>query len=193
MPSEKEKIFKFTNIQKQLRAPFVVYADFECILKEMDVETSSIGISEEGTSKTINYQQHVPCSYSYKVVSDIPDYQPELKLSDVSENVAKDFLDDIQNVADHIMTEYILKLKAKPHENQLSPEQKQYYLDGDCHICGEAIPSGDDVSFGERRVLDHCHFIDEPGKPFGKFRGPVHNNCNLRYKIDPKKVETTST
>ena len=128
MPSEKEKIFKFTNIQKQLRAPFVVYADFECILKETGIETSLIGISEEGTSKTVKYQDHVPISYAYKVVSDIPDYQPELKLSDVSENVAKDFLDDIQNVADHIMTEYILKLKAKPTKTNFLPSRSNIIL-----------------------------------------------------------------
>ena len=126
MPSEKEKIFKFTNIQKQLRAPFVVYADFECILKETEAETSSIGISEEGASKTVKYQEHVPCSYAYKIVSDVPNYQPQLKISEnISENAAKEFIDDIQQVSDHIITEYILKLKAKPHENQLSPEQKQ--------------------------------------------------------------------
>ena len=179
MPSEKDNMFQFTNIHKQLPAYFRVYADFECILKEMDVETLSIGISEEGPSKTLKYQEHVPSIYAYKIVSDVPDYQPELKISEnISENAAKDFINDIQEVSDHIMTEYILKQKAKPHVNQLSPEQKRYYHDGDCHICGEAIPSGHNISFGERRVLDHCHFINEPGKPFGKFRGPAHNNCN---------------
>ena len=32
-PSNEEFFFKFTDIEKQLKAPFVVYGDMECILK----------------------------------------------------------------------------------------------------------------------------------------------------------------
>ena len=74
----------------------MVYADFEFILKETEAETLPIGISEEGTSKTVKHQEHVPCSYAYKIVSDVPNYQPELKISEnISENAAKDFIEDI--------------------------------------------------------------------------------------------------
>ena len=39
---DKDDMLYFTNIQKQLKAPFVVYADFESILKETsDVDTTT--------------------------------------------------------------------------------------------------------------------------------------------------------
>ena len=41
-----------------------------------------------------------------------------------------------------------------------------------CHICNEDL--------GEDRVCDHCHLS-------GKFRGAVHEICNLKYKV-PKFV-----
>ena len=38
----KDDKLKFTNIHKQLKAPFVVYADFEsCLKKELDIETKT--------------------------------------------------------------------------------------------------------------------------------------------------------
>ena len=38
-----------------------------------------------------------------------------------------------------------------------------------CHICLNGFKDNP-------KVRDHCHYI-------GKYRGPVHRSCNLRYKI----------
>ena len=57
--SEKETI-EFKNYFKQIPAPFKIYADFECNLK-------SVEIYEGSYSKKC--QKHIPCSFSYKVVS----------------------------------------------------------------------------------------------------------------------------
>ena len=173
---------KFTNVHKQLRAPFVVYADFECLLKPYEVETSPVGVTEGARSQSIPYQEHIPCSYAYKVVSDVPEYQPPLKLK-ISENAASDFLNDLKEVADYIMTTHILHPKRKPRLQELTDEQRDYYQTGNCHICGEVIEGGD---FNSRRVLDHDHFVSEVGCTFGKFRGPAHSICNLKLKVDPK-------
>ena len=45
----------FKNYFKQLAVPFKIYADFECILKN-------------NGSYTEKYQDHIPCSFAYKVV-----------------------------------------------------------------------------------------------------------------------------
>ena len=71
MPTEKNNTLKFTNIHKQLRSPFTVYVDFECILKSQEVETSPIGLIEDSESRTTTYQEHILCSYTFKLVSDV--------------------------------------------------------------------------------------------------------------------------
>ena len=53
---------RIKNYFKQLPVPFKIYADFECILKGVK---SSDKINGSYTEK---YQDHVPCSFSYKVV-----------------------------------------------------------------------------------------------------------------------------
>ena len=52
-------IIKFENYFKQIPVPFKIYADFECNLRGVE--------SYEG-SYTKKYQDHVPCSFAYKVV-----------------------------------------------------------------------------------------------------------------------------
>ena len=54
-----EGIIKFENYFKQIPVPFKIYADFECNLKGVE--------SYEG-SYTKKYQDHIPCSFAYKVV-----------------------------------------------------------------------------------------------------------------------------
>ena len=52
----------FENYSRQIPAPFKVYADFECILKNVDNGTIN------NVSYTRKYQDHIPCSFAYKVV-----------------------------------------------------------------------------------------------------------------------------
>ncbi len=64
-------IVKFSNVAKQLKAPFAVYGDFESILEAADIETL----------KTSKYQEHRACSYMYHVVSSVPGVRvPESRL-----------------------------------------------------------------------------------------------------------------
>ena len=58
----KDPICRFTNIQKQLQAPFVVYADFESILKPVneDVDVTQ-GVHTDISSSHV-FQEHILCS-----------------------------------------------------------------------------------------------------------------------------------
>ena len=51
-------IIKFENYFKQIPVPFKIYADFECNLRSVE--------SYEG-SYTKKYQDHIPCSFAYKL------------------------------------------------------------------------------------------------------------------------------
>ena len=54
----------FKNYSRQIPVPFKIHVDFECILKKVD---DDIGHSSN-SSYTRKYQNHVPCSFAYKVV-----------------------------------------------------------------------------------------------------------------------------
>ena len=54
-----KRIIEFENYSKQTSVPFKIYADFERNLN---------GIKSYESSYTKKYQDHVPCSFAYKVV-----------------------------------------------------------------------------------------------------------------------------
>ena len=78
-PSDDEAILKFSSIEKQLKAPFVVYADIECALKQNIIVDTKQEIADK-KQKQFTYQKHVPVSYSYKILSVDPDFTHEQKL-----------------------------------------------------------------------------------------------------------------
>ena len=56
----------------------------------------------------------------------------------------------------------------KPKEMVFTKEdEKQFNKASECWICGELL--------GNDRVRDHCHYT-------GRYRGPAHNSCNLKYQ-----------
>ena len=63
------------NVQKQLKAPFVCYADFECTLNPLndnqDVSTGIIPedlLDKKKKRKEASYQVDEPASYAYKIL-----------------------------------------------------------------------------------------------------------------------------
>ena len=60
-------LISFENYSKQLPAPFKIYADFQCILcptSSKEVKSSD----KNNASYTEKYQDHISCSFAYKVV-----------------------------------------------------------------------------------------------------------------------------
>ena len=63
---------RFTNIQRQLPAPFVLYADFKSILKPVDKDVDNTqGVEVGGESSSRVFQECIPCSFAYTVVSSV--------------------------------------------------------------------------------------------------------------------------
>ena len=54
---------EFNNFNKMIPCLVKIYADFECLLKEVDS-----GIHNDCFSYTSKYQNHIPCSFAYKLV-----------------------------------------------------------------------------------------------------------------------------
>ena len=118
----KKGTIKFNNYIKQIPVPFKIYADFECNLK-------AIKIYEGFYSKT--YQNHVPCSFAYKVIC-IDDRFSKPIVVFRGKNAAYQFIKAI-------LEEYkCWKKVMKKHVNKnliMSEEEKQFQLSNTCWIC----------------------------------------------------------
>lgn len=152
MPKEDEQSIEFKNISRQLRAPFVVYADFECYTQRT------------GEMHKNAYQKHIPSGFCFKVVSS-EDLYTKPSVLYRGPNVVECFF--------HMLIreeKWICKNLSLPKAMQLSSADKiQFAINNTCHICGKPIENV------EEKVRDHCHLT-------GVYRGPAHNNCNLQFK-----------
>lgn len=157
MPTDKNSILRFKNHKNQLDVPFVVYADFECILESVDIQNSA----------NINsVQKHIPFAFSYYIKCS---YNSSLDIHRIysGENASTHFFKSLVEDALYIYSNYLsVVIPMKP---LTFIQQKRQDEDMNCHICGEIISIGD-------KVTDHCHLT-------GDYRGPAHNICNLEYQI----------
>ena len=126
-------ILKFENIQKQVEAPFTIYADFESIL---------IQLSGDGHK----CQEHIACPYAYQIVSSISGVEFEPRLH-VREGGADQFLDTLQD-------KYTMPLIEKDADMIWNDEVKGKFESAThCHICAKKLNR-----LVEQFVRNHCHF-----------------------------------
>lgn len=157
-----DNVLQFADYQKQLRIPFVVYADFECLLKEIvNVETPT-----EDTF-TVKKFEHVPCSFGYYIKCAYDDSLSKLHTYtglDAPQKFVSKLEEDLTQI-------YFKHLKPIIPMEPLSPKQNEDYLNATvCHICEEAF------GFTDVKVKDHDHLT-------GLFRGAAHSTCNLNFKV----------
>ena len=153
---------KFQAIEKQVPAPFAVYADFESILQPVNTSSGSC---------TYKSNEHLACSYAYLITSRIPGIQFEPRLY-FGLDAANHFLTTLQND----LNEYIMPLIERDVDMIRDEDARQGFDDAtDCYICTKPLDREQNTI-----CADHCHFT-------GRFRGAVHQACNLQYKIDKTK------
>ena len=134
----------------------VIYADFESIL--MPCSTCD---KENITTKKINKQ--VPCGYSLNVVTNHNKKSKQTYHRGTS--TVETFCNEVREIARDLIT-----IEKKPLE-KLSNEQQSAHDNAEyCYICKKVFAN----SKKHRKVRDHDHYT-------GKYRGPAHAICNLRY------------
>ena len=152
---------KFKNFPHSEKVPFVVYAHTEALIK--DIHNCDPNPNKSYTKK---YQKHEPVSFSYYIKCfDNKVCEPILRTYTREKPEDEDAMDvfikwleeDVKAIAN-----------IKPKEMVFTKEdEKQFNKALECWICGELL--------GNDRVRDHCHYT-------GRYRGPAHNSCNLKYR-----------
>ena len=146
----------FKNFEKGQRVPFMVYADFESLLKPI----SRCEPNPE-VSSTTKYQKHEPISFSYYIKcfeDNVCDLEPRTYTGeDAIEKFITWLEKDIKYISNISTKKMIFGGKEAIDFNNATR----------CWICkGELGPD---------KVRDHCHLT-------GRYRGATHNQCNLKYR-----------
>lgn len=158
MPALGENIIKFTNYSKQMRVPFIIYADVESILKKPEDNFCK-------SDSTVAYQQHEVYSIGYYFKCCFDESNSYYK-SNRGMSCVDWFMSELYRIATDV--ENIIDNKMPMN---LSNEEELSFRTADrCHICGKKYTEND------AGVRDHCHLT-------GKYRGSAHSSCNLQYKV----------
>ena len=152
---------EFKNFIHSEKAPFAIYADFESLIKPLNVCDP-----DPEKSYTNKYQKHEPISFCYYIKSfNESVYKSKLRIYTKKEESDYDAMDTFINWLESDVKE-IANLENK--DMIFTPENEKEFINAsNCWLCGEYM--------GNDRVRDHCHFT-------GKFRGAACNSCNLKLK-----------
>ena len=148
-------------------APFKIYADFECLLKQVDCE-----INIDCFSYTAKYQDHVPCSFTYKLVCVNDKFSKDVVLYRVKNAVYK-FIQSI--FKEYSYCRSVIKNRFNKNLVMTAEENEEFERSNICWICGKLIEIGDN------KVKDHCHIT-------GNYRGSCHWSYNNNLKTSKKLV-----
>ena len=156
-----KRTIEFKNYFEQLPVPFKIYADFECNFKNVQCY--------EGTY-TKKYHEHVPCSYTYKIVCTDDRFSKPI--------VVYRGVNDAYKFIKAILEErkYCKKImKDQFNKNLVMTEEEEHLLQqsNSCWICKKLIDNDDE------KVRHHCHTTD-------KIRDSAHWDCNINFQLTKK-------
>lgn len=157
-------ILKFTDIQKQMEVPFVIYADFECILKP--ISNTIDNNVYPSTSYTIKKCEHIPYSFAYYIKCSYDDSKSKFEFYR-GPKCDEVFINYLERDVHHIYNNYLKQYKKMEKLNSM--EMLRHNYASECHICDKPILNQAD------KVADHNHQT-------GLYNGPAHSICNLNYK-----------
>ena len=115
------------------------------------------------------YQDHVPCSFAYKLVCIDDEFTKPIVVFR-GKNAAYKFIEAILKEF-----EYCKKVMKKHFSKNLimSEEEKEFQSSDICWICEKLIDDDNE------KVRDHCHVT-------GKLRGAAHWSCNINLQLTKK-------
>ena len=166
MPEEGNNNLTFKNYHKQMKAPYVIYADFEAVVRKYKgCERGPDYINKNKTKcYTDKTEHHEACGYSFVVVRS--DGQVTGPIVYRGENAVKSFLERLVIVKDKIKENLS---KVKP----LTLTQEDWYNFKNaesCHICEKKLVK---ENFLDSQPVYTTGFITKKEK----YRGQYHKRC----------------
>ena len=159
MPYNKP-IVEYLDGQFQFKVLFIMYSDFESILKPISGPVNNLRIS---TTRDINV--HIPsgwCIHSEFAYCEVKDALALYRGKDW----VKKFCNHVIGEAHRLYQSF----PKKPMEPLTEKQWKDYKHVSSCHICFKPFKEGN------QKVRDYCHYS-------GIYRGAAHSLYNLQYKI----------
>ncbi|RWS23109.1 hypothetical protein B4U80_04804, partial [Leptotrombidium deliense] len=158
-----EKTLYFKNHIRKLKMPYVIYADFESFLMQLD----SCSPSNE-KSFTQKYQLHKASSYCVFIKSLYDNIKNPLRIFRRQE-IEKHFCEYLTEISKEIYMQMKIEKKIIITEEQ----EKQFKKSKFCWMCDQKF----EFDYGHKqddRVRDHDHYT-------GLYRGPAHRKCNVNF------------
>jgi hypothetical protein len=163
LPSEADNILKFTDYQKTLKVPFVIYADFETINRPIHTCAPNPELSSTTPSTKLEV-----CSFSYKVVAEDERYTQHTVVyrgPDAGTKLIESLLKEQERIDNILST--IEPMKVRPEHQGLIDKSKY------CCLCKKTFTLYDRTY--KRIVTHHNHLT-------GEIIGAACNECNLKCK-----------
>ena len=134
----------------------------------MQLHQKKVNNSDKNVSYKEKYEDHIPCSFAYKVVC-VNNFSKDVVLYR-GKNVAFKFIEAILKEY-----EYCKKVTQKHFNKNLvmSAEEENFQLSNSCWICNKLFDVGD------KKVRDHCPITR-------KYRAAAHFSCNANLKLSKK-------
>ena len=150
MPSEDTKILEFNQYPKSDKAPFIIYADLECIIEKIDECKNN----PENSSAT-KVRKHIPSDFSMSTISLFRSIENK---HDVyrGKDCMKKFCEFLREHAMKIINFKKKKMKLLTKEQQESYENAKI-----CYICKEKFENKYLKDKKYRKVRDHCYHRGE--------------------------------
>lgn len=153
-----DHLLYFKNYRRSMRAPYVIYCDFESSIQPID--TTQPKPDEPYMNKI---QRHIPMSfYIYVKCFDDSVYSSQMvtfTAENEDDDVGQIFVDRLVEITKQIYNQTKSAKKMTKKMIYTEEDKKNFESATLCHICEREL--------GEDRVRDHCHLT-------GKYRGAAH-------------------
>ena len=162
IPFEDTKILEFNQYKQSDKAPFIIYADIECIIEKIDGCKNN-----PENSSTTKVSEHIPSGFSMSTISLLRSIENKHNVYR-GKDCMKKFCKFLKNNAMKI-----INFKKKKLELLTNDQQKSYENAKICYICKEKFKNKYLRHKKHHKVIDHCHYTKE-------CRGAAHSICYLK-------------